>query len=85
MLDDIACVLLPMSARRDGHKVRNGCVGIASLCMVPACTKIIPQRESLQAEQSQAVSQEAVVSYAKELQDMDPDYRPPADIPAALR
>lgn len=39
----------------------------------------------VQAEQSQAVSQEAVVSYAKELQDMDPEYRPPADIPAALR
>ncbi|KAL3143158.1 hypothetical protein ABBQ38_002018 [Trebouxia sp. C0009 RCD-2024] len=37
------------------------------------------------AEQSQAVSQEAVASYAKELQDMDPEYRPPADIPAALR
>ena len=43
------------------------------------------QGVGLQAEQSQAVSQEAVVSYAKELQDMDPDYRPPADIPAALR
>lgn len=39
----------------------------------------------VQAEQSQPVSQEAVVSYAKELQDIDPDYRPPINIPDVLR
>lgn len=53
--------------------------------LIPAITKTVMQCTCAQAEQSQPVSQEAVVSYAKELQDMDPEYRPPGDIPAVLR
>ena len=50
-----------------------------------ASTQAVTQCVQLQAEQSQPVSQEAVVTYAKELKDIDPDYRPPDDIPAVLR
>ena len=53
--------------------------------MLPASTQANTYRVRLQAEQSQPVSQEAVVSYAKELKEVDPDYRPPDDIPTFLR
>ena len=39
----------------------------------------------VQAEQSQSVSQDAVVTAAKEVKEMDPDYMPPSDIATALR